>query len=76
MADGGLQYAWYAGRSCGVRLSSAGCSRAWAADQDELDDFIVAVITQFAEAHHKVNLGAPLLRKIAAQAHRRLKYLP
>ena len=23
MADGGLQYAWYAGRSWGVRLSSA-----------------------------------------------------
>ena len=33
VADGGLQYAWYAGRSCGVRLSSAGCSRAWAANR-------------------------------------------
>ena len=30
VADGGLQYAWYVGRSWGVRLSSAGCSRACA----------------------------------------------
>ena len=33
VADGGLQYAWYVGRSWGVRLYSAGCSRARAASR-------------------------------------------
>ena len=45
-------------------------------DKDELDNFIDAIITQFAEVHGKTNLGAPLLRKLHAQAHRRVKYLP
>ena len=31
VADGGQQYAWCPGRSWGVRLSSAGSSRVWAA---------------------------------------------
>ena len=46
VADGGLQYAWYAGRSWGVRLSSAGCSRTctWAANR------AVAVVAASAEA--------------------------
>ena len=44
--------------------------------QGELDAFIDRVLVQFGSSHGKINLGAPLLRKVAAQAHRRIKFLP
>ena len=46
------------------------------ADKDELAAFVEMILTQFASSHGKINLGAPLLRKIHAQAHRRIKFLP
>jgi len=44
--------------------------------KEELTDFIEAVLTQMLAEHLKSNVGAPLLMKMAAQAHRRIKYLP
>ena len=42
----------------------------------EVGNFIDNVLCQFKAAHFKNSLGAPLLQKCAAQAHRRIKFLP
>ena len=46
------------------------------ASKEELGTFVEMILTQFASSHGKINLGAPLLRKIKAQANRRIKFLP
>jgi hypothetical protein len=45
-------------------------------NKDELSSFVEMILTQFASSHGKINLGAPLLRKIKQQAHRRIRFLP
>jgi len=42
----------------------------------ELHAFNDKVLTQFVAATGKLNFGMPLLRKMSAQAHKRVKYLP
>ena len=42
----------------------------------ELRQFTDLVVGQMAATHDKLNIGAPMLRKMAAQAHRRIPFLP
>ena len=44
--------------------------------EGEVQTFITKVLSKYASSHWKTNLGAPLLRNIAMQAHKRIKRLP
>ena len=42
----------------------------------DLSAFTDAVVAQFSSSHGRSNLGAPLLRNCARQAHKRIRFLP